>query len=319
MKIAHWTLKNGAGMHRVAEDISNAEVALGYHSVVCRSDDKVDWEGGIAADVHVVHSHLPDPVKSGKIVWIGHGTPEHCFQGAVEAGLSGGYGAGDPFMLAQYWLQHSDAAVTFWPRHKAIWESLMDKGRPVNHVPLGVNKDFWKPIESRGKFAGNPSLLTLENCHYIKWPLDLLLMWPWVTESISEARLHVSYLPRDQHRWWFPLINRNGAAFKTFVSANIFSQEDLKNAFTSVDSYIGLVRYGDFNRVCLEAKALGCKVISYRGNPYADYWLSEGDQRVMARELIEILNRNVKPRKTEEVPDIKETAKAMIKIYEGIL
>ncbi len=86
-----------------------------------------------------------------------------------------------------------------------------------------------------------------------------------------------------------------------------------------MDYYIGLVRYGDFNRLCLEANACGARSISYRGNPYSDFWIAEGDQRVMADELVEILNGNVEPRKKEVVPDISETALAMQKIYEGLL
>jgi hypothetical protein len=101
--------------------------------------------------------------------------------------------------------------------------------------------------------------------------------------------------------------------------------EDLRNVFNSVDYYIGLVRYGDFNRISMEAKASGCKLISYTGNPYADYWLPEGDQRTMAGELIKILKGEVKPRANQtlepilEVPDISETAAEMIKIYEGLI
>ena len=69
----------------------------------------------------------------------------------------------------------------------------------------------------------------------------------------------------------------------------------------------------------LEAKASGCKVISYTGNPYADYWVPEGDQRIIAKKLIKILKGDVKPKATQEVPDISETAAAMLKIYEEIL
>jgi hypothetical protein len=89
--------------------------------------------------------------------------------------------------------------------------------------------------------------------------------------------------------------------------------------FNSVDYFIGLVRYGDFNRISLEANATGVKTISYSGNPYSDFWVPEGDQREIAKVLVEILNGNVEPRKKDIVPDIEETAKGMVKIYERIL
>lgn len=321
MRIAHWTLKNGSGMNKVAQELSDSEKALGYDSSVLSSFDLSDYEVGMGADIHVSHSHVPDKVRAagGKTVWVGHGTPEHCFQTSVEAGTKGQYAHSDSWMLIQWWLQHADALVTFWPRHQKIWQSMCDKGRKVECVPMGVNKSFWMPIESRGKFAGTPSLFSCENSHYIKWPLDLAIMWGWIAEEMPEARLHLIYMPRDQHRWWFTLMNRNGSAYKSYISPIAFSPDELRNAFCSVDYFFSPVRYGDYNRVCLEAKSSGCKVVSFEGNPYADFWLPEGDQRRQAKELTEILNGHKEPEATESVPDILDTARAMISIYDGIL
>lgn len=321
LSIAHWTLKNGSGMNRVAQEISDAERILGHDSIVLNSFDKTEWPQGEGRQIHISHSHIPDPIRKigGKFIWCGHGTPEHCFHTAVEEGLAGHYGHADTWMLIQWWLQHADALVTFWPRHAEIWSSLCDKGRIVDCVPLGVDKTFWIPGQSRGKYLGNPSLFSAENAHYIKWPLDLAVAWSWVTNEFYDAQLHLIYLPRDQHRWWFPLMNRNGSAFKSYISPNTFGREDLRNAFCSVDYVTSFVRYGDFNRLTLEAKACGAKVISWTGNPYADYHIPEGDQRIQAQHLIEIFKGNTEQRKVAEVPDISETAKCMISIYERIL
>lgn len=320
MKVAHWALKNGSGLNRVANDLSEYERSLGINSVVLASDLQSEWEGGMDADIHVAHSHVPDPARGkGKIVWIGHGTPEHCFHTSVEEGLHVAHNPNNVMMLIQYWLQNADALVTFWPRHKAIWETMCHKKQSVHYVPLGINKDFWHPVETRGRWAGHPSLYTAENCHYIKWPLDLVLMWPWVSGQIPDARLHLGYIPIDQHRWWYPLINSNGTAFKSCMLTGALDHEGLRNAFNSIDYYIGLVRYGDYNRISLEAKAAGCKVISFAGNPYADFWLPEGDQRTQAQQLTQILKREVEPLTPLEVPTIGEMGDAMVKIYESIL
>ncbi len=70
----------------------------------------------------------------------------------------------------------------------------------------------------------------------------------------------------------------------------------------------------------MEARAAGCKVISYRGNEYSDYWIHEGSQYNMAMEILNIINGMVEPRmKTENIPDISETAQAMKEIYETII
>ncbi len=325
LKVAHWSMHNRSGMHRVAESLVEAEKAAGINAILCNLHERTQFDDALDADVHVSHTHFPDELRKKltkplKLVWVGHGTPEHVFHSAVEAGDGHRYGHGDGWMLVQHWLQTADACVTFWPRHQAIWQSLCDKGRQVHYVPLGLDRTYWQPTPSRGKYSGTPSLFTSENAHYIKWPLDLFITWPWVYPYINgNPVLHAIYLPTDQHRWFFPLVNRNGCSYASHISPIAMDHADLRNALCSVDFYVGLVRYGDFNRISLEANACGAKTISYRGNPYSDFWLTEGDQREMAKDLIKILNGEVEPRQKESVPDITDTAKAMISIYEGIL
>lgn len=324
MKIVHWSIQNGSGMNNVAQSMVDGEKSKGINSIFCNPERPESWGIAEDADIHVNHTHFPEPMRKRiskplKLVYVGHGTPEHVFQSSVESGLKGGYAASDSFMLFQHWLRTADALVTFWPRHQAIWQSMCDRGRTVHLVPLGVDKNQWKPFKSRGKFTGQPSVFSSENPHYIKWPLDLLIAWPWVREAIPDSQLHLTYMPRDQHRWFFPLVNRNGAGYSTFISEIVFKGDDLRNAFVSTDFYCGLVRYGDFNRLSLEANASGAKTISYRGNPYSDFWIDEGDQRGIAEALIAILSGKVQPREKTPVPDQIETTEAMIKVYESIL
>lgn len=307
-------------MANIALELSAKEKELGFDSVALNGEVREDISQGLDADIHVIHTHLPDEFdfKKSKIVWVVHGTPETCFQASIIEGSKQMHGSGDAWMGVHHWLRNADRIVTFWDRHRAIWETMTDRNTKVELVPMGIDLTKWGRVESRGKFAGSPSVLTAENGHYIKWPLDLFIAWPWVCEEIRAARLHALYVPMDQTRWFSALAFDNGAAYRSYISPLHYSQEDLKNVFSSVDFYVGLVRYGDHNRICLEAKACGCPVISYRGNPYTDYWLDEGDQRVMAEQLKMILLGQVPPQKTLPVPDIKETASAMIEIYKGL-
>lgn len=323
LKIAHWSMWNTSGMFAVAEALSQMECALGLDSWLVNIADDKGWSEVLDADIHVIHTHLPDAVRQQlikplKTVFIAHGTPEYVFRKSVEEGLNRGYGAGDSWQLVQYWMQHSDAIITFWERHQKIWKSLCDKNTIVDCFPMGVNKAFWSPVPSLGKYLGSPSLFTAENCDQTKWPLDLFFMWSWVWKEIPTAHLHSIYLPTDQHRWWYPLMNRNGSGFKTISAGVIFDKDSLRNAFCSTDYFIGLVRYGDANLLSLQAAACGAKLITYKGNPYADFWISEGDQRTMGEELLAILKGEVQPREKQQVIDVQETTKNMIRIYERL-
>jgi glycosyltransferase involved in cell wall biosynthesis len=330
MRVVHHTIGNGSGLNRVAVNMATAEKRLGLDSVLTYTDspetsikvapdvqgaEVVTGADAAISDIHVVHSHLPDECK-GKSVFIPHGTPEHCFAQAIDQSRVSGFWAGDPFMLSLYRANNSDVTVTFWERHRYIWQSLCPKV-DVRVIPMGIDTEFWKPVESAGKLSGEPSLFTCENPHSIKWPLDLILAFPILMEK-TKAVLHAHYLPMDQARFWYPLLQANGTSYRSFSSSTYMDHASLRNSFASSDYYLNLVRYGDFNSVGLEAKATGCKVISYRGNPYSDFWLTEGDQRVMAQELIDIFEGKTEPNRTDDIVSIDAMAKNMKEIYEAL-
>lgn len=318
MKVVHWALLNNSGMARTAQAQASGEQAAGIDAVLLDPTNGEQREQADGADIHVVHTHAPHYVIHGSkpLVWVAHGTPEVMFHSGYEQGtVNGAYGHADAWMQAQFWLQHADATVTYWPRHQAIWQSLADKRSIVDLHPMGVDRSFWTPTATAGKYAGSPSVFTAENCYEIKWPLDLFLAWPWVIKDVPDARLHAIYLPRDQHRWWFPLVNRNGTSFYSHLSPQVFNDAGLRNAFCSSDYYVSFVRYGDASRASLEASASGAKVISYRGNPYATYWVTEGDQRILALELAAILSGRTEPRVPEAVPSHADMVAAAVQLY----
>lgn len=312
-------------MHNVAKSTVAAECKIGLDSHLLNmhetSSDVLDSMAD--ADVYVAHTHFPNEVKKRakkgyKLVFPVHGTIDHIFHSAVESG-SHGYGSGDGLMLFMHWLNKADAIVTSWERHQTIIQSMVNKNTKIRYVEMGVERDFWCGGPSEGKWAGSPSVFTAENCHAIKCPYDLLIAWPFVYEELIDACLHACYLPSDQHRWYFPLVNANGASYGAHISPLAFHGTALRNVFRSVDYYCGLVRYGDHNRISLEANSTGCKTISYKGNPYSSYWIDEGSQLVIAEQLKAILKGEVEPRKDKkEVADISVTAQGMKEIYESI-
>jgi hypothetical protein len=70
----------------------------------------------------------------------------------------------------------------------------------------------------------------------------------------------------------------------------------------------------------MEAGASGLPVISYPENAYADSWLHEGDQRMMARDLIAIGRGDVAPRADKTpIPTEEVMSRAMLAVYEAIV
>ena len=325
MKTAHWVLHNGSGMFRVAESFAKAESAIGLDSVLIDLSKIETWGAAEDADVHITHTHFPADfakrcTRPLRVVWVGHGTPDHTMQSAVEEAERANYGHSDGVMLALHWLKTAHAKVTFWERHKWIYDRVLTTGaRPTDLIPLGVDREFWSAGKTAGKFAGEPSVLTCENPHYIKWPYDLFTAWPTVCDEFPKASLHAAYVVKDHHRAFFPWFNALGAFYHAYITLGAFAQGGLRNALQSVDFFCGLVRYGDLNHLSLQASAAGTKTISYTGNPHADFWIPEGDQREIAKHLIAILRGDAKPRTPTPVPDIKDTAEAMRRVYEGIV
>jgi hypothetical protein len=319
LKIAHWSFFNGSGLTNMAVLMNNAEKKLGSESVICNTSDVNTWAAGRDADIHVVHSHIPDDIifnEKSKIVAVQHGAPMHVFDESVRQGLTGNYGASDSLAMIGYLMRRANAVVTFWPRHEDIYRRMTSA--PVHCVPMGVDKTFWQPVPKVKLLSGTPAILTAENCHSCKWPLDAIFMWPNIVEKVPTARMHFINIPYDQHRWWLPLSYMTTARYTTYISATKLPSDQLRSFVCASDYYYSPVSYGDFNMMSLEANACGAKIISYRGNVFADYWITEGDQREQADEFLNIIQGKRDPRAVQSVPDIEETAGRMLEIYKGM-
>lgn len=328
MKVVHYTAYNGSGMNAVARQFADNERRIGVDAHVVNIHESSNWDIALDADIHVAHTHFPDFFngksftrmlkKPLKIVTVFHGTPEFVFRETLNNARHNPkkHGQGDGVMMMMHWLARADARVTMWPRHQALFRTMVDRGTDVHLVPMGVDRKFWGGgVAQREEWPGRPSLFSAENAHMIKDPLDLVMMWPWVYEQLEGASLHLCYLPENLHRYYGPLMMRNHAAYGMHWSALYFSPLSLRNILKSVDFFIGLVRYGDHNHLSQQANAAGARTISYAGNPYSDYWITEGDQRQMAQQLLSILNGTTLARTKTEVPDAIETARAMKAIY----
>lgn len=332
MKIIHWTMKNGSGMNQVAASMVRAELAIGVDSRLmdCFDPKQVGWEIALDADIHVNHTNIPEKIgklsfqkactKPFRFVFPVHGTPEHVFESTIKDAEQNGYNTGTSYAHHQAGMQDADAVVTFWERHQWLYKLALDKHTPVDLVPMGVDLDFWAAGKSVGKYAGEPSFLSCENQHPFKWSFYILRMWRAVRQELPHAILHVGNVPGGAQRFVDAMAARYGCANGAVYGSWQYSHDNLRNILRSVDFYVSPVRYGDHNRMSLEAAAAGCKVISYPGNLYADYWIHEGDDRKACADLVAIGRGDVEPLATKlPAPSLNDMARGMVNVYERIL
>ena len=318
-------------MHRVAEAMARAERAEGATSRVFDPFDakQLDWELTLDADVHVNHTHIPERygdhsfkksvTKPYRWVFPVHGTPEHVFENTIADAVANGYGNGMSYAHHQWGMQTADAVVTFWERHQALYQLATDKHTIIDLIPMGIDLPFWTAGKSKGKYMGKPSFYNCDNQHPFKWSIELIKLWPWVREELEEAVLHCTNIPMGIQRFVDTMATRYGGNHGAIIGNWSYQHEDLRNIFRSIDYYVSPVRYGDHNRVSMEAGAAGAKVISYPGNEYADFWMPEGDHRRVAEALIAIGRGDVEPRADKRPsPSEPEMAQAMLALYARI-
>jgi glycosyltransferase involved in cell wall biosynthesis len=229
------------------------------------------------------------------------------------------YNSGTSFEQHIWGMQTADAVWAFVPRHHWLYDLSTDKATKIDLIPMGIDVEFWKGGTSQGKYMGNPSFLTSENQYPFKWCAEFVKVWQAVRADLDDAVIHCTNIPGGIMPFMKMLVLRYGAR-GVILGTWSYDHQNLRNIFKQVDFYINPVRYGDFNRIGLEAAAAGCPLITYPGNEYADYWLPEGDHRAVTQTLIKIGKGEIAPRADKlPVPTEAQMAYATINCYERLL
>jgi hypothetical protein len=329
MKIRHWVIQNQSGMHHLALAVAEGERRLGHDALVvdAANDDLWGDPAHRDADVYGIHSRIPSAViggirnasgKAPRLVFYSHGIPEHLIELSVlDFNAVDKPNPIDLWAMTRYWLKEADAFVVFCPRQQALYNTMLPRERRVDCVPLGVDRAFWSTEPNTiERLRGEPAVWMSENQNRIKWALDVLLAWPSVAAKVPSVYLHAHWIPMDLHRFFVDLANTNGATYHATITPKFYGHETLRMFWAGCDYMLATTRYGDNTCVTMQAEAAGLKTISYPGNEHASYWISEGDQRVMAAQLADIFTGTTPPRADKlPVPDITDMAKATIAVY----
>jgi len=335
MKIVHAVQQNNSGMHRLAQNCVEGEKRLGIDSMLIDCHEMGQWmlPQVVNADLYVNHSAFPKDArmlieraqgKRAKTVFVSHGIPEYTMELSIasyEANAKNphAYAFDDYWAALRYWLKESDATVVFSERQQAIYQTFVGRNDTIDCVPMGIDRAFWETEVPTEGLIGSPVVWMSENQNRVKWALDVLTAWPWVVEQCPEIHLHCHWMPLDFHRFFIDLANTNGASYHATLSSLHFSHERLRNLWKAVHFILSPTRYGDNTLVVMEANAAGVPVVTYPGNAYADYWIQEGDQRKMAKELVAIFKGEVTPREKLPAPDLMDMSREMVAVYARVL
>jgi hypothetical protein len=333
MKIRHWSIMNQSGLHHLASAVAEGERRLGHDALVVDAADPSLWRSPLHmdADIHAIHSrcapadlaYIRDVLdREPRVVFYSHGIPEDTIGQAInQVLLVERPDVEDYWSLTRYWLARADAFVVFNYRQQALFQSMTSKGRVVDCVPFGVDTAFWSDgPKNAPHLRGAPAVWTGENQLRVKWALDALLLWPFVTERVPDAHLHAHYIPFELHRWFVDIANTNGAAYFATITPKYFPHAMLRELWAGCDFMLGTTRYGDPTCLSQQAEAAGLPVISYPGNQHASWWLQEGDQRVMADQLVGIFQGHIPPRPDKvPVPTLEDMARHTPAVYNRVV
>lgn len=295
MKIAHFVFygPKRSGMYETARELCLGEVALDHEAKLIDTSwigkraaptaYKFDRGVDIAppgwaedADVHVLHSRLPDNLYGTKpIVMLLHGAPEYTFYSEVWLHKEGD--RGHSTLLAYAKEGKINKFVTLWTRHVPYWQLLFGDDA-VAYVPPIVDMNEYKP-EGETLKLHNEGGFNIGYCDtwrptFQKEPFQIL---PGVREfwkKNRDAKFHIFGIPSEQKRAekYGNIWDRHILAMKRqgdFIGALWEMTPEMPKAYRALD--VVITNCIDESRVVRETLATGKPLVAPVGNKYTPY------------------------------------------------
>ena len=304
LRVAHFGnfAPNRAGIHSAARDLILAERSVGIESNYIDYGSEADctfsrvWmkDGEVEtvspdwaieeADIIVHHSAIPPKVRDTKkpIVFYLHGRPEYSFlldwkqkRGCMRAEM--GYTKNHQYKKF----------LTFWPRHKDVWENIFG-GKEVECVsppidlknfPVDGKKHEFKPEEK-----GQPNILICDMWREDITPFNTIFAaMKFAKEQCPTAKIHVMALPTPGSN--NPVIDPLFANLRKsgYIGKLAPVISNLDEIMRSADILVSPV--GIETRVSLEAAACGLSIVGANGNSLASFTADPRDLNATSRAI----------------------------------
>lgn len=314
MKIAHFVYfaPKRSGLYETTRDLCAAEIALGYDAKLVdtawvdhktpsptsfrldRGIDIATMEWAEDADIHVLHSRIPDALYGKKpAVVVLHGAPEYVFYSELFGHKQGD---GGHTTLLNYGKQpFIKKFVTFWPRHLDYWKALFGDARVV-FVNAPVKMDEYTPEGPKHVFQNNGKI-NIGFCDtwrptFFKDPFQILVGVRRYWLANPDVRLQIFGIPSDEKRIkeWGGVWDRHILAMKRqgdFFGDIHQMHDKMADVYRSLD--VVITSSVDASRIVRESLSCGTPVIAPYGNQYSGYTCDLTYPEGIAEALQEVL------------------------------
>jgi len=284
--IVHWTnwSPRKSGMYESVKDQVKYERKLGLQSDMADPHDKnrggrpeiddgwfsaISWEQAKKADIHVLHSWIPDEIKKikgKKRVAVLHGPNEHMLWKEFTSNRKD-----ESFNLHLRILWEYDATVVHYEHERRILELYDEKDR-LHYIPNSIDLDRYTDKEiSKWKYQNHPAILSCDTMRLEKLPAQIIWAMPRIAKRIPTARLTIFSLPLEGISTWRNIFCKNKEREIEGLCENIQLEiSDLRPFMAGADIGFNNNMSGIHSRAQMEMMAMGVPVIAY-GGEYTPY------------------------------------------------
>jgi hypothetical protein len=343
LRLVHWhqipNVKGAiSGMLRSIEDLIQAEQSiLGVRNVVlCDTDSPqgrpVTIKGRVVKtgiweevlndpdSVHIIHTYSPRTLYDMKRkVVLTHGVPEYCWWDDILG------------IRTNWWqittlVRLCDATISWFKRDTEFWSELGNGN--VHAIRRGVDLKYYCPEGEKTEHMMRPHLLYADTMRLVKMPFSLLFAMRKIQRTLSQAHLRIVLSEPAQNIGWSNLITNLEIEHLCPI---IFGMvDDPRPMFRGVDIGVSPVMWGLTSRVPVEMNACGTPAICFKGLDDSPIYGArvEDSPEAIAAGVFRLWDRIQTDQEGEKIRarklavknwDIKDTAKAIIKVCEGVM
>lgn len=229
----------------------------------------ISWEEAKKADVWVMHSAIPEPLKALKkkkvcVAYL-HGPTEHMLLKEWAKG-------GSSFNIHVNLLWEYDATVCLNTHEYDIMKFYDERGGRCRYIPNSIDLEKFEDIHP-WQFKHHPAILSCDTPRIEKLPFHIIWAMPFLQEDykLPDARLNIYSLPLEPIATWRGIFCRSHQWKLEKCCENIqLANNNLKPFQAGADIGFNNNYSGIASRVTMEMMACGMPVVSY-GGEYTKY------------------------------------------------